>query len=293
MKPAGNDTRIVRDSEGTPYALFLAGNYAAEHENGVRGILHSLNIDPKGRRLEGRSMTAPAELFTAKGQATHKYYIDLDKPKKQTDKVFYVSIDPYHLEKKNIQYDVTRYKLDTEFTAAWDDYHFKFAAWTKEAASFLQEIVDAAANSNLTVYIGQVQSEKNNPFSRYGLIFAITSKMPKEAIDAINNEDDEAERITNAVNATGIMQKIKDNADKLKTWQHGRAYYALSPKWIENFESLVDREGKPSEKSKHPVIFFLNPANQKEHNSGWFTVEELELWLEGKGPVMKTEEEAP
>lgn len=292
MKPAGNDTRIIRDSEGKPYALFLAGNYAAEHENGIRGILRHLNIDPNGTRLEGRSMKAPVELITAKGQATHKYYIDLEKPKKQTDKVFYVAMDPYHLEKRNIQYDVTRYKLDTEFTAAWDENSFKFAAWTKEATNFLQEIVNAASNSDLTVYIGQVLRERNNPFSRYGLLFAITSRMPQEAIDLINKDDDESERINSAVNDTGIVQKIKDNADKLRTWAHGPAYHALSPRWIEKHKSLVGREGNPSEDTKHPVIFYLNPGNQKKYNSGWFTVEELELWLEDKGPVIKTEEKA-
>lgn len=292
MKPAGNSSGIIRDSEGNPYGVFLAGNYSAEHEWGVKGILRSLNIDPKGRRLEGRSMTEPAELFTAKGQVTHKYYLDLEKPKKQTDKVFYVSLDPHHLEKRNLLYDVARYKLDTELTGAWDEYCFKLAAWNKESAGFLQQIVDAAANSDLTVYTGQTQSEVNNPFSRYGLIIAITSKMPQAAIDLINNDDDESERIANAVNATGIVQLLQENADKLRTWSHGPVYHALSPRWIENFKSLIGREGKPSEDSKHPVIFFLNPANDKKYNSGWFTVEELEEWVEGRGPVIKTKEKA-
>lgn len=291
MKPAGNDTRIIRNAEGKPYGVLLAGNYAAEHEGGIKGILRYLNIDPDGKRLEGRSMTAPAELYTAKGQVTQKYYLDLEKPKKQTDKLLYVSMDPYELERSNIQYNVTRYKLDTEFTAAWDDRCFKFAAWTKDAADFLQEIVKAAANGDLTVFIGQTLKEKNNPFCRSGLIFAITSKMPQEAIDVINNDDDESERINAAVEATGIVKLIEENTDKLKTWSHGKAYHALSPRWTEGFGEVGNRTGNLSDRTKHPVVFFLNPANSK-YNYGWFTVEELEEWIQGKGPVIKTEEQA-
>jgi hypothetical protein len=32
-------------------------------------------------------------------------------------------------------------------------------------------------------------------------------------------------------------------------------------------------------------MYFLNPMRQQENNFGWFTVEELEQWMEGKGPI--------
>lgn len=55
-------------------------------------------------------------------------------------------------------------------------------------------------------------------------------------------------------------------------------YYCLKPRWVSENEKLQTR---------YPVIFFLNPMRQREHDYGWFTVEELEQWTEGRGPVMK------
>jgi hypothetical protein len=36
---------------------------------------------------------------------------------------------------------------------------------------------------------------------------------------------------------------------------------------------------------------FLNPMEQSIHNSGWFTVEQLEEWAKDSGPVMMKKEE--
>jgi len=35
-------------------------------------------------------------------------------------------------------------------------------------------------------------------------------------------------------------------------------------------------------------FYWLNPMEQKIHNYGWFTVEDLLLWAENKGPIPKT-----
>ena len=37
--------------------------------------------------------------------------------------------------------------------------------------------------------------------------------------------------------------------------------------------------------SAHPYWFLLNPHNQQHVNFGHFTVEELEQWIECKGPI--------
>ena len=57
----------------------------------------------------------------------------------------------------------------------------------------------------------------------------------------------------------------------------GRAYLCLSPQWISG-----DR------KSQHPVMYWLNPADQDKNNAGWFTVEELDQWIAGTGPVVNS-----
>src|SRR3546814_19195425 len=83
--------------------------------------------------------------------------------------------------------------------------------------------------------------------------------------------------------ATGIKEKI----DALPVHYGSLAmkrYFALCPKWTS--PGLI--EGRTT---AHPVIFFLNPAQQDKNNHGWYTVEELEQWLDGKGPVPTRSEE--
>lgn len=43
-------------------------------------------------------------------------------------------------------------------------------------------------------------------------------------------------------------------------------------------------------KSKYDLRYWLNPMEQRHNNSGYFTVEELEQWIENKGPIPKKEE---
>tara|TARA_B100000678_G_scaffold175888_1_gene146700 strand:- start:1597 stop:2472 length:876 start_codon:yes stop_codon:yes gene_type:complete len=288
MKPAGNETRIIRSNDGTAWGVFLAGGGNAEHEGGISDILRQLNIDPDGRMTEGRSMTSPVQLATASGQVTRKYYLDLQKPKKQTDKVGYLALREDDLEPRERRiYNLDRYTLDTEITGAWSERAFKLASWNKEAAEFIEALKEAANQADLTLWVGNTPDNVRNPFSYMGMIIAITSRMPEEARKALDDSDEEARKLREAVEKTGITSKIEKNRDKLQSWSSGPAYHALSPRWTSSFKN-VGRNGETVElKTKHPVVFFLNPARQKDFNHGWFTVEELEMWLKGKGPVIK------
>lgn len=60
-------------------------------------------------------------------------------------------------------------------------------------------------------------------------------------------------------------------------------YFACSPKWSHEIKSTADGEIK----TKYPVIFWLNPMEQDRNSYGWFTVENLELWTQGKGPIVE------
>lgn len=290
MKQAGNNVRMVTNAEGLGWAIFLPANFTAEHEWGIKRLLATLNIDPEGKMIEGRSMKAPAELASVTGKVTKNYYIEENGKhtrKKISSTVTFVCTDAENL--KDARYreqDVARYNHTDDFTGAWDGYNFKIAGWSKEANAFLDEIVAAAAKGDLTIFLGSPKEEARNPFSRNGLVIAIRSRMPQEAIDEINSEDADKIALTEAAKKTGIRQKIEDNAAKLSSWNM-RPYHALSPAWVEGFKNLVGREGKPSDQTKHPVIFYLNPSEQ-----GWFTVEELEQWIEGKGPIIKVDKAA-
>jgi hypothetical protein len=110
---------------------------------------------------------------------------------------------------------------------------------------------------------------------------AITSRIPESADADIIKTDLDHIRLTKAASKTKIKIKL-DKARAARVNKSGRStfgYYALSPSWLKS-----DRE------SKHPVMFWLNPMDQQDNNYGWFTVEELEQWIQGKGPIPKTQE---
>lgn len=288
MKAAGNETRIIRDQEGKAWGVFLAGNGCAEHESEISILLSCLNIDDKGVMLEGRSMTEPKKLHTANGQITRKYYLERQKAVKKTSKVSYLALHERDIsDPAQRKYQIDRYNLETEITGAWDDRAFKLAAWEDDAKAFLKKLEEAAANSDLTVWTGNTRELINNPFSYVGLIIAITSLMPEEVKAHINDSDAETIRINEAVEATGIKKKIEASKDSLRSWSHGPSYHALAPRWSDSLNTIKRNNEIIKITTKHPVVFYLNPARQKDFNSGWYTVEELEQWLEGKGPVIK------
>jgi hypothetical protein len=98
---------------------------------------------------------------------------------------------------------------------------------------------------------------------------AIASKMPKFVDDYWKEKDVQHNQLIKDSNETGIEAKLL-HAKK--------AYFALSPSPI----------GEGSEfKSKHKVMYWLNPVQQDVYNSGHFTVEDLEKWILEKGPIMK------
>ena len=65
----------------------------------------------------------------------------------------------------------------------------------------------------------------------------------------------------------------------------GKSWFALSPK-------KLNKEDMEKHKTKFSVIFWLNPTEQRIVNYGWFTVEELRMWIKGKGPIVKQDEVA-
>jgi len=98
-----------------------------------------------------------------------------------------------------------------------------------------------------------------------GLTFAITSELTDEIKANTLAKDEEHLRLHNAVKSSGIHATLE---------AAGKRFFALSPDWY-------DRE------KEERLLFFLNPCEQSTCHHGWFTVEELEEWAKGRGPVLK------
>ena len=101
-------------------------------------------------------------------------------------------------------------------------------------------------------------------FLRNGLAFGVSSSIAPEDAENILAKDQDHARLLATAAATGVESILK---------QTGKSWFALVPKWAD------------SEKTR--VEFFLNPCEQRVHNHGWFTVEELKQWAHNEGPVMQ------
>jgi hypothetical protein len=122
-------------------------------------------------------------------------------------------------------------------------------------------------------------------FENAGLCIAIVDTIPAEHLKTMRDADLDREKLEKAAESTGIRAKLEAASNK---WleDHPRTYfprkcsfYALSPAWAKGHKK----------KTKHKVVFWLNPQDQEHNNWGWFTVEELEQWIDGKGPIPKND----
>lgn len=208
-------------------------------------------------------------------KVAQKYYDETAlKQRQKASQISAISTADYSVNcREQAIYAAQRYKTDEDLTGAWDDRNFKLLAWTSNGAEMLQKIVKASADGVLLVFLG---NGGGNPFKPSGLVLAIASKVPASLQQTLNDADKNTIALEKAAAKTGIAKRIersKHNEHFLK------AYYALSPSWIED-----ERKAR----SKHPVMFWLNPTSQDRYQAGYYTVEELDEWIKGRGPVVKT-----
>lgn len=268
--------QILTADGGPAFGIMLAGDFTAEHGFGISDLLSRLTIDPDGRMIDGRTMTAGTELATNKFKITQKYYDDeTRKYRQETNLVRAISTSHMAVEsREQAIFNAQRYSSKDAVTGSWDDRNFKLLAWTEEGHEILDRIVSACASGDLLVFLG---NGSNNPFEPSGLVISITKEVPQFLLDKLIAEDKDYIALQKAAEKTGIAKRI----EKAKPEQHWhRQYFALRPNWI--FEDRKDT-------SKYPVIFWLNPISQRRFKAGWYTVEQLDAWLEGEGPVILTE----
>lgn len=148
-----------------------------------------------------------------------------------------------------------------DLTCVWDENDF--AIISKDEKS-LTELWDAFKIGDICILLGG-----GGGFSNRGLLILITSKVPQEIKDVWKNTDEDNIALNNESKKIGIDKKLK---------KAGKNYYALTPNWAKDFKNV---------KSKWSVLYWLNPMEQQQNNYGWVTVEDLELWIENKGPIPK------
>lgn len=146
------------------------------------------------------------------------------------------------------------------YASYWDENRFLLAGYGSEQARIVKELYDNLMAKNVVVLI----DAKTTGHS--GLNFVYLDKISKEKVDAYNEAIADDIRLNEESAKIGIPQKLIDA---------GKRYFACSPRWNKY----------PDKTSNYPVVYWLNPFDQQNNKYGLYTVEELEEWIEGKGPI--------
>lgn len=232
----------------------LGSDSCAEHEVGTKGLARSFGYNCAAEAgVASRHITRLPDTFAAVDVTVDDepcFLVTSNLPKAQ----FYIDN-----RQGELQFGGTFWVNPSNTTAAWDENHFAILSRGEDIAH-LREL--GAAFQRKDIMAGGLLKEM---YAVRGLTYAIASRVPPPLLEAMQQElDDEVLR-------AAILEKSGIHAKLRKAGLH---WYSLSTTiW--------------ADKSKTSIRVWLNPENQRIHDFGWFSLEELEQWAQGTGPIMK------
>lgn len=249
---------IRRTEDGLIESVNLGADFTSEHEWGIKELERGFGLD--------KTASPGVPRRTIHIVPSRGLFID-----KKLNAVAYVG--KWDEETKLYPHaasEVALFHDDDVVVGAWSDGDFaaRFPD-DEQGRKDAQEILDAFHRKDMAFLFANVG---DNPFARSGLNLVIVSRLPQEIVDDLAVKDADHDALVAAATATGIKARI-DAASKRGTrdYMPSFGYYALSPRWAND--------------EKTEVKFWLNPTDQQHNNAGYFTVEQLDQWLEGKGPI--------
>lgn len=262
-------------SGGQIIGINLGWDFCAEHERGIEHIKSAFGVPEKAcRRTILRDIVGAAARTATKVPHGLKFFEDVDS---YVYLIYTDTLSDAGQSARNFKSYLEGYNEDLE--TAWAEYdtcgHFGIRMKNDVLNSgtiVLGQIYEAIENHDAMIFL----SGSENPFARAGLVIAIRSRVPEEYLSKMKEADEDYLNLEEAVEKTGVKEKLKEAK---------KGYYSLRPMWATNIKSTKDGEIK----TQYPVIFFLNPYNQDKYKSGWFTVEQLLDWIDGKGPIPKAQ----
>lgn len=282
MRKAFDGGWLVSEKNGQFMGINFGADFCAEHEWGIADLKRLLGVTEESNKLMGiekRRVKVVNPATVALVEHGDVLSLVIDSP--YSVKSIVENFDLEAQGKANKCHCEWRMGKDDTLLTLWSGGDCAVRVRGDENKARLRELHQALLNGDAAMWVGGGGVFKNG-----GLCIAIISKVDDESKQVMYNADQDRVNLNAAAEKTGIKKKIEAyNEQWRKNYEvetGGRCYesppcgfFALTPKW-----GTID--GK---KTKHPVTFWLNPMRQDENNYGWFTVEELEQWLQGKGPI--------
>ena len=242
--------------------IYLPGDFCCEHECGIKSAEEKLGLKDKKIGIEKCKI--------------HK-----------TDQITFIQNNDYillacgHIDK--FEY-AKIFKTKQNTFAEWDMHGFVIIApRDSEIATIIDEIHNAIMSKDAYIMLGS-----QGPFVRTGINLGIISRLPQDIINKMRDFDIDYNALEKAwVPVKKRLDEMLRHPTKFH-WLHEKyasqynkdrlMYCALSPKQL---------EPAPVEGSKYPFKLWLNPDDQSIYQSDWYTVEEIEQWANGEGPVIQ------
>ncbi len=314
MRNAGSYSKFLTDENCEAYGIYLSGSGCAEQERGVRFIQEKLGINPHNRNGDPKiGMPRYSMVKSWRRPATQHdafYYDDdlfscfgitrnVDHLYTRTESQGVVGkydrgmIRLYKLPQAisggpdiSIQHEMDDYKVFVdsvgmpqikhidemdEYLASepnkaikglWDEEEFVAIGFGSTGKSSIQALTNAYLKSDLSVWYGNGDGVRMG-----GLNICVTSKIPQIVCQNFQEEHLNVELLKKAKRATGIEDLLK---------KAGRGYYALEVDWADDTRSSLK--------------FWLNPYDQEQNKSGWFTLDDLKDWANGNGIIIKEDQ---
>jgi hypothetical protein len=261
----GDKPSFLENKKGEFLGVNLSSDFCAEHEWGIKDLKRDFGVDVTNgygidRRIIRRIPPEPtgdyghALRFFEAGKNWCLAYAGLGNLKELAEKGCTSELR---------MRDAGQYiKESDSIGGAWDGGTFGVLVRPKDRGK-LEELHEAFKRLDVVITFAAGFFIENP-----GLCLLIASKVDEETKDKLTEIDKDHERLLKAAEETTIEKHLK---------RSGKDWFALEPHWIS--DNLKKR-------SRHKVMFWLNPMEQHIHNAGWFTVEDLLAWSEGKGRIM-------
>jgi hypothetical protein len=273
MRRANDSTYISHHSNpNQKVGIFTGADFCAEHEWGIPDIRNCLDMDVTLIGVAKRTNQSGEKNIYLSISSKNKDYAYLvigreansifEDKKPESASQLWKKIYPSNKEK--------------DLYCEWDERSVKVVVKGKENVDLLIHLYEAFKYNRGFLALGGT-----GVFNNGGLIIIDVNDISDKQKKAIEESDLDEGKLYKADLATGI--KVKLTATQTESYcfpKSGCKWFALRARWN-------DFTGNSTKKTKHPVVYWLNPRDQERLNFGWFTVEELEQWIEGKGPIVK------
>lgn len=248
MRRAFSNIEILREEKSGHFVGISFGyDFVAEHEWGISDLRYKLGM-PSKKQYDNFS-----DLIVPPTEKVHLYIYN--------GYTILTSYEPYQGNMKEFDRYTSSWN-DADTLSFWDSGDFLFAVKNENHANILYKLQKAFREGKVVLNLSG-----RSLLGGAGICLYFLDKVPEQIKKDFNKACNDRKSLEQLVESTGIKTRLREA---------GKSYFALSP------EHLTDRAAR---KTKYGVIFWLNPTEQHDNNYGWFTVEELDQWIAGVGPI--------